>query len=254
MMLEGAKAIITGGSRGIGFAIARKFLEEGADVVITGRKMESLEEACRQLLPHRAIPMQWDAGDVKLCESNIAKAAELLGGLDILVNNAGVNHPRRETEDHFFAITEQEWDLIEGVNLKAVFFISRAAIIHMLAHNVKGHILNIGSEMAYHPAELTYYISKWGVTGLTQGLGRKFAPMGITVNGIAPGAVTTEMMNWHPGDSIERKSHPNGRFGLPEEIAELAAFLVSEHGRNIVGHMVISDGGSSLNRGNAWSV
>jgi 3-oxoacyl-[acyl-carrier protein] reductase len=133
-----------------------------------------------------------------------------------------------------------------NTNLKAVFFMCQNIAKHMLKNNVKGHILNIGSEMGARPACVTYGISKWGVHGLTKGYGKMLAARGIVVNGIAPGAITTDMMNWKEGDSIYRKSHANHRFGFPEEIAKLALFLVSESGNNIIGEVVSCDGGSSL--------
>lgn len=253
MMLEGKKALVTGGSRGIGLAIAKEYLKQGAKVVVTGRSMERLEAARESFAPYEPLFLEWDAGDVSVCKEKLEEAANMMGGLDIVVNNAGVLRPSDVCAelyvDQFFKVTPDDFDYVIGIDLKGAFFLCQAAASYMLEHNPgkkKGHIVNICSEMGYRPVASPYGMAKWGIHGITKGLGKLLGRQGICVNGIAPGATTTEMMNWHPGDSTERESHANGRFGTPEEMAFLAAYLASDLGENIVGHVVLCDGGSSL--------
>lgn len=253
MLLLGKKALVTGGSRGIGLAIAKEFMAQGAQVVVTGRSMDRLLGAKDAYAPYEPIFLEWDAGDVSICKDKLKEAADLMGGLDIVVNNAGVLRPSDSYAElyveQFFKVTPDDFDYVIGVDLKGAFFLCQAAASYMLENNPgpkKGHIVNICSEMGYRPVASPYGMAKWGIHGITKGLGKLLGRQGICVNGIAPGATTTEMMNWHPGDPIERESHANGRFGLPEEMAHLAAYLASEMGENIVGHVVLCDGGSSL--------
>lgn len=243
-MLRGKKALVTGGTRGIGRAIAKAFVKNGAQVVITGREDASLREACRDL-GECVSCLQWDAADAEIAETKLLEAVHMLGGLDILVNNAGVL-VQTDYEKRFFDLSPAEWDATMNANLRSVYFVSQAAARYMTRAGVHGHILNVCSEMAFQPAFTAYGVSKWGVRGLTEGLGLLLGPMGITVNGIAPGPTTTDMMHWKEGQSMARPKHPNGRWGTPEELAELAVFLTCGKGDNIVGQCVVSDGGHVL--------
>lgn len=244
-LLAGKRAIVTGAGSGIGLAIARKYCEEGARVLLTGRREEKLIDACAGI-GASARYMVWDVRDFGHLRERIELSAELLGGpVDILVNNAGVLTPN-DFSWNYLDLTPDEWDYVMDTNCKGMFFMCQNMAKHMLKNHVKGHIVNIASEMGFRPACVTYGISKWGAVGMTRGLGMMLAPRGIVVNGIAPGATTTDMMGWKSGDSTYRESHANRRFASPEEIAELAAFLGSDKADNIVGEVILSDGGSSL--------
>lgn len=244
-LLQGKRAIITGAGSGIGLAIAKKYYEEGADIAITGRNEEKLARACLQI-GCRAHYVVWDITDFPHCKEYIDKTANLLGGpIDILVNNAGVL-TQNDFSWNYLELTLEEWDYVMDINCKGMFFMCQNMAKHMIKNNKKGHIVNITSEMGFRPACVTYGISKWGTVGMTKGLGMMLAPKNIIVNGIAPGAITTDMMRWKDGDSIYRESHANKRFGFPEEIADLATFLGSDRADNIVGEVILSDGGSSL--------
>ena len=116
----------------------------------------------------------------------------------------------------------------------------------MLDKNIRGYIVNVCSEMAFRPVWYPYGISKWGLRGLTEGLGRLMAPYGITVNGVAPGQTATDMMGNKPGDPLTEPSIPRGVMSTPEEIATLIHFLASDAARNIMGEIVISDGARHL--------
>lgn len=244
-LLQGKKAIITGAGSGIGFAIAKKYYEEGADIVITGRNEEKLTKACLDI-GCKARYLVWDITDFAHCKEFIDKSVNILGGgIDVLVNNAGVL-TQNDFSWNYLELTPEEWDYVMDINCKGMYFMCQNMAKHMIENNTRGHIVNITSEMGFRPACVTYGISKWGTVGLTKGLGMMLASKNIIVNGIAPGAITTKMMRWKNGDSVYRESHANKRFGFPEEIADLAVFLGSEKADNIVGEIILSDGGSSL--------
>ena len=191
------KALVTGASRGIGYAIAKKLVQNGDAVVITGRKKETLERAAAEL-GKNVFPMVWDAAEFDKAEEKIREAAEMLGGLDIVINNAGIFARRSEWDKRsLLQTTAKEWQEVIDVNASAVFFTMQASVNYMLKNAVKGNILNITSVAGEEPVFGAYGGSKILATGLTRGWGKMFAADGITINGIAPGPVATEMNNWH---------------------------------------------------------
>ena len=236
--LKGRKAIVTGGNRGIGYAIAEELFHQGAKVMITGKNEDQLAEAAKKLsASYRVLEMR----DVSHFESFVALAAEQLGGLDLLVNNAGVvtSSDRNGIE----ALTEEDWDVTLDINLKGVFFLTRAVASYMKAHNVKGRIVNLCSNTGFRPATMAYATSKWALRGLTMGMGRAYARDGIILNGIAPGPTSTRLMFAEDGETFNRSDIPIGRYSYPQEIAKLAAFLLSDTVGNIVGEVLVADGG-----------
>ncbi len=240
MPLTGKGALITGGNRGIGFAIARKFSEQGARIAIAGRDGARAREAAESL-GGGARWIQLDMRQAERFPEAIAEAAEALGGLDIVVNNAGVV-PVTDRQG-FFELTEADWDLALDTNLKGVFFLCREAAQWMMQTHTMGRIINICSNTAFSPQTMAYGISKWGVRGLTMGLGRYLAPKGILLNGIAPGPTSTGMMFSKEGETVLREDIPIGRYSYPDEIAALAAFLASDEVSNIAGEIIVADGG-----------
>lgn len=245
-MLKGNKAIVTGGSRGIGFAIAKALVNNDCRVVITGRNMESLRTAAEQL-GKNAIPMVWDVSEIDLAEEKLCQAAEELGGLDIVVNNAGIFAQRNEWgKKTLLSTTVDEWESVMKINTSAVFFTMQAAVKYMLAHQIRGNILNVTSVAGNEPVYGAYGASKIAATGLTRGWGKMFANDGITINGIAPGPVATEMNHWHPGDPMEHSRIPFGRFATIEEIAGLAMFLLSKEAEMMCGETVVFDGAYAI--------
>jgi len=237
MRLQGRKALVTGASRGIGQAIAVAFAREGADVVVTARSRHALARtvALAADCGARAEPLEWDVRDIAIAPQRLYEAAELIGGLDTLVNNAGIV---RLPADHPDPTPEAAWDQILDTNLKALYFICQAAAEVFRAQG-GGVIVNIASDAGHRGAPNAYGISKWGVVGLTRGLGQQWAKDGIRVNAVAPGPVATEMMNWRPGDSLEAPSLPLGRYALPEEIARVALFLASDDSAAIFGQSIV---------------
>lgn len=240
------RALVTGASRGIGYAIAKKLSQNDCKVVITGRKIETLERVADEL-GKNVLPMVWNAMDFDKANEKIAQAADMLGGLDIVVNNAGIFAQRSEWDKHeLLKTTPSEWSNVIAVNASAVFFTMQAAVRYMLENHIKGNLLNITSVAGEEPVYGAYGGSKILATGLTRGWGKMFAADGITINGIAPGPVATEMNDWHEGDSMKHDRIPYGRFATIDEIAELAMYLLDEKARMVCGETVIIDGAYAI--------
>lgn len=245
-LLKGRTAFITGGTSGIGYCIARSFLENGAFVVITGRDKERLNKSCKSLegdgqYKDRVFGVQMDNRNIVSFNTLFKEVLSLLGGrqLDILVNNAGI------LGGHISETTEEEYDDVMDTNLKGAFFLSRIVGQYMKNEGIKGNILNIASSSSLRPAVSAYTLSKWGIRGLTMGLARSLAPYGIIVNGIAPGQTATPMLIKDKSRGLAT-NNLLGRFILPEEIASMAVVLVSGLGHSIMGDIVYMTGGSAL--------
>lgn len=245
-LLEGKVALITGGSSGIGLAIAEAFINCGCKVIISGSNQERLELAYQKLklIDNLAVaPLILDVRQVECMPMKIRESAKLFdeNKIDILVNSAGIG---RHTE--FGEITEDEWDAVMEINAKGTFFMCQAMGNYMKEHGIRGHILNIASSSSLRPACAPYLISKWSVRGMTLGIADKLAPYGIVVNAIAPGPVATPLLGIKEGDSIYNESSPVGRYGTPSEIAALATFMVSNYGDLIIGDTFFITGGSGV--------
>ena len=244
-LLQGRTALVTGGTSGIGCAIAKAFLKAGATVVITGRSQNKVDATVQAIKDEIGGEKPIYGLELNMKDANTFdnKFKELLalvssGQVDILVNNAGVS------VDTYAASPEEEFDSVLDTNLKGVYFLSYKFAHYFKYNQIKGNILNIASSSSVRPATSAYGLSKWGVRGLTEGLARLLAPHGITVNGIAPGQTATPMMDGVSADNIYHPTNLIGRYILPVEIANMAVILVSEAGRSIVGDIVYMTGGS----------
>ncbi len=248
--LSGKNAVITGGTSGIGFAIASAFLRCGcANVMITSRTEEKLHRAVSLLKEqHPGKSHQIHGAILRLSPISTIEpefqglCRQLPGGsVDIWVNNAGIYKGTR-----FGTVSEDDFDALMDVNLKSQYFISQIVASHMIGNQTKGNILNMCSSSSYRPSIDPYMLSKLGMSGLTLGMAKKLIEYGIVVNGIAPGPTATPMLRKKPGDDLRHGGVPAGRYVLPEEIANLAVFLVSGMGRMIVGDVVKMTGGSAV--------
>jgi len=242
LRLEGRRALVTGASRGIGRAIALAYADEGADLAITARSLEALDEVSAAIRDRgrQCLALAWDVSDVGRIGDRLGEAAAALGGLDIVVNNAGVV---RLPEGQGRPGGEAEWDYVIDTNLKAVWFICEESA-RLMARAGGGTIVNIGSDFAFRGATTIYGVSKWGVAGLTRGLGRKWAGQRVRINAICPGPVATAMSNWHEGDPLENERLPLGRLTLPEEVASVAVFLGADESSAVIAECIV------LNTGN----
>ncbi len=245
MNLRCNKVIVTGGSSGIGLAIAKRLAEGGAQVVIAGRSMQRLKQARENVGLSGIHSLEWDVSDVSLIDSRLEAAAALMGGLNGLVNAAGIGTGTLTGRGYEpWDITSDEWDILMDTNCKGTFFMIRHMVDYLMAHKQKGNILNIASNAACMDVVGSYGIAKAGLIRLTRALGKRYGSEGIIINGIAPGATFTPMISRYAhniDDPYPR--HAIGRFIRPEEIAELAAYLMSDFGEIICGHTVIADGG-----------
>lgn len=250
-LLEGKIAIVTGGSRGLGYEICKAFLAEGATVVMTGRDKEKIEKSCKQLHSDRIYYYEWDVKEISNAKKCILDALSLCKNienptLDIFVNNAGIL-TEHDWKGDFFSVTEEDFDKVIDTNFKSVYFISQAVADIMLQqkNNCIKKIINITSETSLKGAVVPYGLSKWGVTGLTKGLGKHLASQGILVNGVAPGIMATDMVGWKE-DEIFVNYQPNKRVGQPNEVAGLVTYLASDLSNHIVGQIISIDGGNCL--------
>ncbi|MFZ4455570.1 MAG: SDR family NAD(P)-dependent oxidoreductase [Bacteroidales bacterium] len=245
-ILKGRNILITGGSTGIGLSIAKKCISEGATVVITGRDQEKLKKAKLEINSSLLKTIVWDVSQINQQKDKIQEIEKLIcGNIDILVNNAGVL-----SGENFPNVTEDVWDNVYNVNSKGLFFLTQLLCEKWMENKnlVYKKIINISSQGGFVGATYPYRMTKWDVAGLTQGLGIKMAPYGIIVNGIAPGVIATNMQPncLEQGENVFYLHNPVRRFALPDEIAELAIFLMSDAGNFIVGQTIVSDGGFSV--------
>lgn len=240
-ILKGKKILITGGTSGIGKALAIKCLKEGAIVTITGRNLEKLKNIAKEINNPNLKIIEWDISNINLVESKLEQVIKEMNGIEVLFNNAGIY-----LDKNYFEIEEKEYDKVINTNLKSIFFLIQKFTKDLKNSNKIIKIINIVSIRGYQGAWEPYGISKWGLLGLTKGMAKKFREKGIIVNGIAPG-ITASAIN---GINTEQNSY-NGapldkRVALPEEIAEIGVFLASDATNHIVGQVIICDGGETL--------
>lgn len=252
-LLKGRTALITGGTSGIGYAIADAFMRNGADVIITGRNQDRIGKACKSLIENN--PNGKASGTVlNNCDiSGMPEAFEIAkklvgGGINILVNNAGVIN-----KTNFYNATESDYDNVLDTDLKGTFFLTKLVSEHMRANKIRGNILNISSSSALRPASTPYHLAKWGIRGMTLGLAKELSQYGIIVNAIAPGPTTTPMLLNDGDHDISRTSSPSGRYTVAEEIANLAVILVSDLGRMVNGDTLYATGGCGNLTLDDWS-
>lgn len=244
MLLKDKIAVVTGGSRGIGYATVETFLKEGATVVLCASRKETADKAVEQLketLPEAAVEGIWpklsDYGEVKAAFDQVVQK---YGRIDILVNNAGMSE-----STPFASYTEETFDKVMDLNVKSVYNCSRAVIEHMTEQG-GGVILNTSSMVSKYgqPAGMAYPASKFAVNGITLSLARELGPKGIRVNAVAPGITYTDMMKAVPKEVIDPMvaQIPLRRIGQPEDIANAYAFLASDKASYITGVVLSVDG------------
>ena len=242
-MLKGKVAVITGGTRGIGFATAKKFLENEAKVVLLGSKQETVEKAIKELKQidssYEVIGFYPNLSSKEEMNEVFKKVKEIYGHIDILINNAGISS-KTKIEDY----SEEEYDKITNLNIKSVFNCSKQIIPYL--KETKGVILNTSSMVSIYgqPSGVMYPTTKFAVNGITKSLARELAPQRIRVNAVAPGIINTDMVAKLPKEMIEPliKTIPFGRIGEPEDIANAFLFLSSNLSSYITGVVLSVDG------------
>ncbi len=247
LSLENRVAVVTGGSRGIGRAVALELARRGAAVVVNYNKSpEAAEKVVEQIQAAggRAAVFQADVSILEKAAALVKFAVDTFGDLQILVNNAGI------TKDTLIMMmSEEDWDIVQKTNLKSTFNCSKAAVKHMMRKRY-GRIISIASVAGQmgNAGQTNYSASKAGQIGFTKALAREVATRNITVNAIAPGFVDTEILNSVPPEMLEvaLKLIPLGRKGNPEEIAYAVAFLASDQAAYITGQVLGVDGGMAM--------
>jgi glucose 1-dehydrogenase len=247
MTLAGKVALVTGSAQGIGRAIALRLAREGADIIVDDRMDDSrAEETLAEVRAagRKGHVVSGDIGnsadDRRIVEDGIAA----LGGIDILVNNAGV-----EVRSPFLAATEADYDLVLGVNLRGVYFTTQSFARHLADRKKPGRIINVSSvhEELPFPNFTSYCASKGGLKMLMRNLAIELAPLGITVNNVAPGAVATpintRLLQTPALLQSLMQNIPLGRLGTPDDVAGLVAFLASNDASYITGTTLYVDGG-----------
>lgn len=242
-MLKGKVAVVTGGTRGIGFATVKKFLENEAKVVLLGSKQETVEKAIKELKQinssYEVIGFYPNLSSKEEMDELFKKVKEIYGHIDILINNAGISS-KTKIEDY----TDQEYEKITNLNIKSVFNCSKEIIPYL--KETKGVILNTSSMVSIYgqPSGVMYPTTKFAVNGITKSLARELAPYGIRVNAVAPGIINTDMVAKLPKEMIEPliKTIPFGRIGEPEDIANAFLFLSSNLSSYITGVILSVDG------------
>jgi 2-deoxy-D-gluconate 3-dehydrogenase len=247
--LEGKVAVVTGGGRGMGRAIANAFAAEGADVAIVDRSTEHFDAVTAEIEGHgrRAMAVEADITAVNGLPQVFGSIVEQLGGIDVLMNNAGVQPiaPALDT-------TEQVWDLNMDVNAKALFFCAQAAGRHFIENGKRGKIINTCSTFSViaEPEFAAYCASKGAVLQITRALASEWAPHGINVNGVAPTAVYTEMTKPQLDDVEYREQYvgklPGRALPEPSDIADAVVFLAGPRSDFIHGHMLVVDSGETI--------
>lgn len=245
MLLEGKKAIITGGTRGIGYAIAERFVEEGAAVTVFGSRQETADAAVEKLLAAHPEAKVWgrtcDLASLDAVNEAFAAAAQDMGGLDTVVNNAGISQ-----STPLLDYTAEDWKKVMDLNVTAVFNGCFAAAKLMEEAGHGGTITTTSSMVSKYgqPSGVGYPTSKYAVNGMVQSLSRELAPKGIRVNAVAPGITKTDMVAALPDEMIKPliATIPLGRIAEPEDVANAFVFLASEMSSYVTGAIIPVDG------------
>ncbi len=251
MKLQGKVAVVTGGTKGIGYGIAEEYLKEGAKVVITGRNTEDGKAAEAELKKDfkDVLYVKEDVSDLGDLQNTVDEAVRAFGRLDIYMANAGINDSKKT---HFKDITPEQYDQIMGINLRGMFFGDQYAARQMIKQGEGGHIVNMASVNSHLglDAQVVYTTSKGGIVQLTKVQAIALTSYGIKVNAMAPGPIETDLMRRVGTDNqlmdtiISRT--PIGRIGTPNECGRLAVFLSCSDSDFIFGETIYIDGGRSF--------
>ena len=243
--LDGAGVLISGGSRGIGLAAARRFLEEGSNVFLSGVDPVEVEAAVEALRPEgRVDGLAFDVANEANVDRLVEDAAEFLGGIDVLINNAGI-----AWQQDFVEIDAGAWDRMLDVNLRGAFLVAQRVARRMIDRGGGGAIVNMASTNAVEgeAGYAHYNASKAGVGMLTRTMAVELGPYGIRVNALCPGKIQTRLQREAEDEAYTerfvRERIPLGRSGMPEEVAAAYAFLASDEASFITGELLMVDGG-----------
>ena len=238
--LAGKKIIVTGGGRGLGAVMARKFVAEGGEVLISGRNEATLRKAAEEI---GCKYLTLDVQDTSAFDSFIDEADRLLGGADALVNNAGISLH----EPTFFDVTPETFDAQIATNLRGGFFLTQSFIRMLLQKKRKGNVLFVSSETGETVDIRPYGFTKAAVNSMVQGLAKLFVKEGIRVNAVAPGITASDMTGFKADGNLYLAANATERVYLPEEVAETACFLLSDASGCISGQVIVCNNGKTIN-------
>ena len=239
--LADKRIVITGGGKGIGLAITKKCLSEGAEVLITGRDEVALKKVASE---YGCKYLQLDVLNVEEFFPFLRKADELLGGMNCLINNAGISLH----EGNIRNVTVEQFDRQINTNLRGSYFLAQQ-FIELLEKNNRenGNILFVSSERGIFVDDLPYGLTKSAINSLTQGLAKRMIKNGIRINAVAPGVTASEMTGFNEDDNRYCPYNMMERFYLPEEVAEITCFMLSDASRCLSGQILACNEGKSIN-------
>ena len=242
-IFKSKKILITGGGRGLGFYIAKKCVSEGAEVIITGRKEETLKKAVEQL-GDKANYKVFDIENVEKIEEFYKDIIKEYGNIDCLINNAGISLHENEITN----VTIEGFNAQINTNLRGAYFLAKEYIKDIEKNKDKyGNIIFISSERSAQCDQIPYGLTKVAINSLTEGLSRKYYSKGIRVNAVAPGVTASEMTGIDKDSNLYCEWNASKRFFIPEEVAEVVAFLISDYSKCISGEVIYTDAGNHLN-------
>ncbi|MBR4059744.1 MAG: SDR family oxidoreductase [Lachnospiraceae bacterium] len=249
-ILEGKNVLITGGGRGLGYAIAKKCVSEGAQVIITGRNEQTLKSAAESL-GNRCKYVVWDIEDLSRMDSFFCEVNECIknGYINVLINNAGIsNH-----ETSYEVVTKESWDAQFDINLKGVYFLTQRYIQYLQEMNGKSaNIVMISSERGLAGDTLPYGLTKAAINSFVQGLSKHYISRGIRINAVAPGVTASDMTGVNEKSNLYHSDSINYRYFIADEVAEVVSFLISDASNCISGEVIACDQGNYLSRN--WRV
>lgn len=237
--LKGKKVIITGGGRGLGFAMAKKFVSEGASVLIAGRNKETLKRSAAEL---NCLYLALDVQNVDSFSQFIETADKMIGGADCLVNNAGISLH----ENGFLEVSPKQFDVQFDTNLKGAFFLAQAFVEKTKGREGIKNILFTSSETSMTVDERPYGLTKAALNSLVQGLAYRFVNDEYRINAVAPGVTVSDMVGGDANGDL-RYGNITHRYYLPEEVAEVACFLLSDASNCLNGQILVCNEGKTIN-------
>lgn len=240
MKLKGKKIIVTGGASGLGYTMSKRFVEEGATVLIAGRDKESLSKSALEI---GCKYLQMDIKDISHYDTFLEEADNLLDGFNCLVNNAGISLH----EKSFFEVSEESFRSQIDTNLIGTFFLTQHFAKHLLKKQTVGNILVISSETGITSDIRPYGYTKAALNSMVEGTAYLFAKQNIRINAIAPGVTASKMTGRDPNGDISSRNNMLGRMYMPEEIAEIACFLLSDASYCLTGQILVCNNGKTIN-------
>ncbi len=239
-ILKGRKIIITGGSKGIGYALAKRLLMDGAEVLICGRSVNALQDVA-QNLGCKYLPL--DLADIDSFDNFLCEADELLGGFDTLINNAGISLH----ENCFSSVTPNGFRQQFSTNLMGPYFLTQKFIEIVKNNNREAVILMVSSETGDTCDFRPYGLTKVALNSFTRGIAHLYKKMGIRVNAISPGVTASEMTGFSETGNLSANDYGAGRIYLPEEVASVASFLISDLAKCISGQIICCNNANTIN-------